>query len=109
MSEITVVNKHKELITPLLKFDASKPAIELEPHVNGRLKVIHQGNWIATIIPYRLDDGEQWGYYENPYNIISSCNDHEFRGSAQLMATVLNELQYNNVDWYNLSGACYGQ
>lgn len=104
---VVTTNKHKELILPLLKFDASKPAIELEPHVNGRLKVMYQNEWIATIIPFLLDDGEQWGYYQNPYSIISCCNTHEFRGDLTKLINVLNGLQNNGMDWYTLPDSCY--
>ncbi len=48
-----------------LDVDVTKPALQFEPHLHGRLKVGCQGNWIATLIPKFLDDGFEWSMGDN--------------------------------------------
>lgn len=91
---------HKEAIMPKMRFEGGKPVLTLVPHLNGRLKVMHQGQWIGTIIPQFLDDGEEWGTGDQPYELLSNPDsDHSYRGDAGAIACTLSHLQKWNGNW----------
>jgi hypothetical protein len=90
---------HKDAIMPMLRFLGWKPTIILQPHINGRLKVMRDNQWIGTVVPQFLDNGEEWGTGGKPYELLSVDNDHAYRGDAADMARILSMLQRFDGNW----------
>lgn len=101
------VHPHKHAIESAgLRFMGGMPYLGLKPHINGRLQVMHNGQWIATIIPHFLDDGEECGTGGEPYELLSHPDSNEtYRGDAGYLAQILSVLQQTNGDWEKV-GEC---
>lgn len=94
------VHPHKAAIASGLKFVGGLPQLSLVPHVNGRLKVLHGGNWVGTIIPKELDDGDEGFFADYDYELLSMeevCQ--EWHGDAGMVARLLSVLQQSNGSW----------
>jgi len=94
------VHPHKHAIERAgLKFLGGMPYLTMRPHVNGRLKVMSNGEWIATVIPEFLDDGEKFLSSGDPYELLSRPGNESYRGDAGYIAQVLSVLQQTGGDW----------
>ena len=78
----------------LCRYVNNKPFISLQRHEGDRVKVMRNGEWIATVVPPGLLCDEQFVLLSYPYS------EHEFRvDSLGKVAQLVSVLQQANCNW----------
>ncbi len=86
----------------LCRYVNNKLFISLQRHEGDRVKVMRNGEWIATVVPPGLLCDEQFALLSYP------DSEHEFRvDTLAEVAQLISKLQQSGCDWGAVYQYCY--